>query len=63
MQPYIDGAPLDWFAIPFAVPKLMAGPPDITSIHDIAWAGMFASITAAVLFAAVGIRRTQRGDY
>jgi ABC-type transport system involved in multi-copper enzyme maturation permease subunit len=63
MQPYIDGAPLDWFAIPFGVPKLMAGPADITSVHDIAWAGMLASLGAAALFTAVGIRRTQRGDY
>jgi ABC-2 type transport system permease protein len=63
MQPYIDGAPLDWFAIPFAVPKLMAGPADITGIGDIAWAGMFASLTAAALFVAVGIHRTQRADY
>ena len=63
MQPYIDGTPLDWFAIPFAVPKLMAGPADITGVADIAWAGMFASLAAAALFAALGIRRTQRGDY
>ena len=63
MQPYIDGAPLDWFAIPFGVPKLMAGPADITGVRDIAWAGMFASLTAAALFTALGIRRTQRGDY
>ena len=45
MQPYIDGAPLDWFAVPFAVPKLMAGPADITGVGDIAWAGMLASLT------------------
>lgn len=63
MQPYIDGAPLNWFAIPFAVPKLMAGPADITGVGDIAWAGMLASLAAAALFAALGIRRTQRGDY
>lgn len=63
MQPYIDGAPLNWFAVPFAVPKLMAGPADITGLSDIAWAGMFASLTATALFAALGIWRTQRGDY
>jgi hypothetical protein len=63
MQPYIDGAPLDWFAIPFGVPKLMAGPADITGVRDIAWAGMFASLGAAALFTAAGIMRTRRGDY
>ena len=63
MQPYIDGAPLDWFAIPFGVPKLMAGPADITGPGDIAWTGMLASLSAAALFTALGIRRTQRGDY
>ena len=63
MQPYVDGAPLDWFALPFAVPKLMAGAPDITSVADIPWVGMFASLTVAAVAAAVGIRRTQRSDY
>jgi ABC-2 type transport system permease protein len=63
MQPYIDGAPLDWFAIPFAIPRLMAGPADVTSASDIAWSGMLASLTAAAVFTAVGIRRTQRSDY
>lgn len=63
MQPYIDGAPLDWFAIPFAVPKLMAGPPDITSIADVAWPGLFASLAAAGLVAFLGVVRTQRSDY
>ena len=63
MQPYIDGAPLDWFAVPFAVPKLMAGPPDITGLADIAWVGILASVTAALTFAAVGVLRTQRRDY
>ena len=63
MQPYVDGAPLDWFAYPFAVPKLMAGPPDITSTADIAWWGMLASVTAAFTFATVGIIRTRRSDY
>jgi hypothetical protein len=63
MQPYIDGAPLDWFAIPLAVPKLMAGPADIARIGDIPWAGMFASVATAALFITLGVRRTQRGDY
>ena len=63
MQPYIDGAPLDWFAVPFAIPKLMAGPADITGARDIAWGGMFASLAAAVIFVALGIRRTRTGDY
>ncbi|MFN2571414.1 MAG: hypothetical protein ABR537_07365 [Gemmatimonadales bacterium] len=63
MQPYIDGAPLDWFAIPFAVPKLMAGPADISRVSDVAWTGMLASLGAAAAFTAAGIRRTQRGDY
>lgn len=63
MQPYIDGAPLDWFAIPFAVPKLMAGPADIAQMGDVAWAGMFASMAAAALFITLGLWRTQRRDY
>jgi ABC-2 type transport system permease protein len=63
MQPYIDGAPLDWFAIPFAVPKLMAGPAEIVGIGDIAWSGMLASLTAAALFITLGLQRTQRRDY
>jgi ABC-type transport system involved in multi-copper enzyme maturation permease subunit len=63
MQPYIDGAPLDWFAVPFGVPKLMAGPADISSVGDVAWAGMLASLAAAAFLTAVGIRRTRRADY
>jgi ABC-type transport system involved in multi-copper enzyme maturation permease subunit len=63
MQPYVDGAPLNWFAIPFAVPKLMAGPADITRIGDISWAGMFASVVVAGLFIALGLWRSQRRDY
>ena len=63
MQPYVDGAPLDWFAMPFAVPKLMAGPPDITNAADIAWAGFLVSLCATVLFTAIGIQRMQRSDY
>ncbi|HST08729.1 MAG TPA: hypothetical protein VLJ83_11210 [Gemmatimonadaceae bacterium] len=63
MQPYLDGASLDWFAVPFAVPKLMAGPPDIRSAGDIAWSGMLASLVGAALFTALGIRRVQRSDY
>lgn len=63
MQPYVDGAPLDWFAVPFAVPKLMAGPADIGVVSDIAWIGLFASLAAAGLLTAVGIVRTQRSDY
>lgn len=63
MQPYVDGAPLNWFAVPFAVPKLMAGPPDIAGFRDIAWLGLLVSLTAAGLLAVVGIVRTQRSDY
>ncbi|MFL5483190.1 MAG: ABC transporter permease [Gemmatimonadaceae bacterium] len=63
MQPYVDGAPLDWFAVPFAIPKLMAGPADITNVSDIAWIGMLASLAAAALFATAAIRRTRRSDY
>src|SRR4051812_1808711 len=63
MQPYIDGAPLDWFAVPFAVPRLMAGAADITRASDVAWGGMLASLAAAALLTAVGIRRSQRSDY
>jgi ABC-2 type transport system permease protein len=63
MQPYVDGAPLDWFALPFAVPKLMAGVADINTVHDIPWLGMASSIVAAASFVALGVRRTQRSDY
>ena len=63
MQPYVDGAPLDWFAIPFAIPKLMAGPPDITSVSDIAWIGFLASLTATAVLTVTAIRRTRRSDY
>jgi len=63
MQPYVDGAPLDWFAVPFAIPKLMAGPADITSAGDIPWIGFLASLTAAAMLAATAIRRTRRSDY
>jgi ABC-2 type transport system permease protein len=63
MQPYVDGATLDWFAVPFAVPKLMAGPADITRAGDIAWSGLLASVVATMIFVAAGIRRTQRADY
>ena len=63
MQPYIDGAPLDWFAVPFAVPKLMAGPADIRGAADIAWTGMLASLAVAALFTIAGMRRARRSDY
>lgn len=63
MQPYVDGAPLDWFAVPFAVPKLMAGAADIATIGDVAWLGLFASLAAAGLLAGIGVVRTQRSDY
>lgn len=63
MQPYVDGAPLDWFAVPFAIPKLMAGPPDITRVGDVAWTGFLASVAGAALLTATGIRRMQRSDY
>ncbi len=63
MQPYVDGAPLDWFATPFAIPKLMAGPPDIGSAADVAWIGMLASLGAATVFTSAAIRRTRRSDY
>lgn len=63
MQPYVDGAPLDWFAVPFAIPKLMAGPPDIRSLADIPWPGIAASLSAAALFAFAAIGRTRASDY
>jgi len=63
MQPYVDGAPLDWFAVPFAIPKLMAGPADIRRVGDVAWGGLVASLAGAAVFTAIGIRRMQRSDY
>ena len=63
MQPYVDGAPLDWFALPFAVPKLMAGAPDISGPRDVPWLGMIVSLAAAAILALLGARRTQRRDY
>jgi len=63
MQPYVDGAPLDWFAMPFAIPKLMAGPADITRAGDIAWLGILASIGVAAICTAAAIRRTRASDY
>jgi hypothetical protein len=63
MQPYIDGAPVDVFALPFAMPKLMAGAADIRGVGDIEWWGMLASLTAAAAFIALAVRRTQRRDY
>jgi hypothetical protein len=63
MQPYVDGAPLDWFAVPFAIPKLMAGQADITGVGDIAWLGIVASLSFTALFAFAAIRRTQASDY
>ena len=63
MQPYVDGAPLDWFAVPFAIPKLMAGPADITSASDIAWLGFLASLSVAALLAALATHRTRVSDY
>jgi ABC-type transport system involved in multi-copper enzyme maturation permease subunit len=63
MQPYLDGAPVDWFAIPFAVPKLMAGAADINDFGDVAWLGMAASLSAATVFVALAVRRTRQRDY
>ena len=63
MQPYVDGAPLDWFAMPFAIPKLMAGAADITGANDIAWLGLFASLSVAALVTGVAIHRTRTSDY
>ena len=63
MQPYVDGAPLDWFAVPFAIPKLMAGPPDITRASDIAWLGFLASVGVAALLVALATHRTSTSDY
>ena len=63
MQPYVDGAPLDWFAVPFAIPKLMAGPADISSVGDIAWVGLLASLGSAAILTVFAVRRTQASDY
>lgn len=63
MQPYVDGAPLDWFAVPFAIPKLMAGPADITRAKDIAWLGLFVSVAVTALLAGIAIQRTRTSDY
>jgi len=63
MQPYVDGAPVTGLAIPFAVPKLMAGPADITGAGDIVWSGLFASLGAAAVFVALAVRRSRQRDY
>ena len=63
MQPYVDGLPITGLAIPFAVPKLMAGNPDIRSASDVAWWGIVASLAAAAGFLALAIRRINRRDY
>jgi ABC-2 type transport system permease protein len=63
MQPYVDGAPVTGLAIPFAVPKLMAGRADITGVGDVEWSGMFASLAAAAIFVAIAVRRTRQRDY
>ena len=63
MQPYVDGAPVTGLAIPFAIPKLMAGPADITSLGDVVWPGMLASLVAAAMFVGVAVHRTRQRDY
>ena len=63
MQPYVDGAPVTGLAIPFAVPKLMAGRADITGVGDVVWSGMVASLAAATLFVVLAVRRTRLRDY
>ncbi|MBA3340897.1 MAG: ABC transporter permease subunit [Gemmatimonadaceae bacterium] len=63
MQPYVDGLPVSGLAVPFALPKLMAGNPDIRGVADIDWWGMTASLMAATGFFALAVRRNQRHDY
>ena len=63
MQPYVDGLPVTGFAIPFAVPKLMAGKPDIVRLSDVNWLAMFASLAAAAVFLLIAAHRTRRHDY
>jgi hypothetical protein len=63
MQPYVDGAPVTGLAIPFAVPKLMAGRADITGFGDVAWSGMVASLMAATVFVVLAVRRSRQRDY
>jgi len=63
MQPYADGLPVTGVAIPFAIPRLMAGSGDIARIEDVHWLGLAVSFTAAVAFAALGRYRTLTRDY
>ena len=63
MQPYVDGLPVSGLAIPFSIPKLMAGPADVPSLRSVDWAGMTASLAAAAFFASIALYRTRRHDY
>ncbi len=63
MQPYADGLPVTGLAIPFAVPKLMAGAPDIRGVADVQWLGHIVSLTAAAVLFALGLRHSRTRDY
>lgn len=63
MQPFVDGLPVSGLAIPFSIPKLMAGPPDLPSFQSVDWSGLTASIAAAASLVAIAVHRTRRRDY
>lgn len=63
MQPYVDGLPVTGLAIPFSIPKLMAGPADIPNLQAVDWWGLTASLTAAASLYLLALRRTKSHDY
>ena len=63
MQPYVDGLRVSGLAIPFSIPKLMAGPPDLSSLQSVDWWGLTGSIAAAASLVAIAVHRTRRRDY
>jgi hypothetical protein len=63
MQPYLDGLAVPWVLTPLAIPKLMAGKPDIVSASDVNLAGLAASLAVASAFIGYALKRTRQHDY
>jgi len=62
MQPYADGIPVTGLAIPFAIPRLMAGSGNVGNI-GVQWLGMAASLTAAAGFTVLARYRILTRDF